>query len=147
MRQRRFFSRAHLLSVLALLAVTVCGCGGGPDIVDVTGTVTRGGQPVQDLTVYFMPEEGRPSWGTTDAQGKFTLHYSRAQDGVRTGKNKVYVTYDPKPSDPGVEHGALEGRFDLPPDIQAIVEKYGNKDTTPLEFDIQKSQEIALELD
>ena len=40
-----------------------------------------------------------------------------------------------------------EKRFVYPPEIQAIHEKYGDPETTPLEFDVQKSQVIDLELE
>lgn len=133
------------LAGLVLLALSGCGSD-GPEIVSVSGTVTRGGNPVKNLTINFVPEGGRPSWATTAADGSYTLHYTRDQDGACVGKHKVWVTYDPPPADPGAEMARIEGHFDMPPDIQAILEKYG-KDTSPLEFDIQESQTIDLKLD
>lgn len=138
-----------VLPVLALLvAVGITGCGErGPTVVEISGTVTRGGKPLKDFMINFQPENGRPSWGLTDSEGRYTLHYTRDQDGACVGKHKVYVQYDRRPSDPGEEMEMMEGRFEIPPDVKAIVEKYGDLETTPLEFDIQKSRTIPLELD
>ena len=132
----------------SLVAVGIAGCGDrGPKVVKISGTVTRGGQPVKDLKLNFIPEKGRTSWGFTDPQGHYTLHYTRDQDGACVGKHKVFVRYEPRPSDPGAEVEMMEGRFEIPPDVKAIEEKYGDEATTPLEFDIQKSQTIDLKLD
>jgi len=63
------------------------------------------------------------------------------------GKHKVWVVYDPPPADPAAEIARMEGRFEMPPDIKAILEKYG-KDSSPLEFDIQESRDdLDLKLD
>ncbi len=140
--------RGGLRSIFSasVLAVVVAGCGGdGPKVVKITGTVTRGGQPVKDLVVNFVPETGRPSWGFTDPQGQYTLHYTKDQDGAVLGKHRVFVKYDPR--DPEINLAITEGRFQYPPDIRAIEQKYGNLETTPLEFDVQKAQVIDLELD
>ena len=134
--------------LVSLLAVAVAGCGDrGPTVVKISGTVTRGGQPVKDLSINFIPEKGRTSWGFSDPEGHYTLHYTRDQDGACVGKHKVFVSYDPRPSDPGEEFEMMEGRFEIPADIKAIEEKYGDEATTPLEFDIRKSQTIDLQLD
>lgn len=134
-----------VLASLSIAALAGCG-GGGPKIVKISGTVTRGGSPVKDLTLNFIPEAGRPSWATTGPDGRYTLHYSRGRDGACVGKHKVWVTYDPPPADPAAEQARFEGRFDMPPDIKAILQKYG-KDSSPLEFDIQETREIDLKLD
>jgi hypothetical protein len=126
----------------ALLA----GCGGGgPKIVKVSGTATRGGQPVKDFVINFIPEKGRPAWGFTDPDGRYTVHYSRDQDGVAVGKYKVYLRYGPH--DPQTQFAIYEKRFQYPPEIKAIEDKYGSPEKSPLEFDIQSSQTIDLKLD
>lgn len=141
-------SQLVLPVLVSLLAVAITGCGGGgPKVVEISGTVTRGGKPLKDFMINFQPQPGRPSWGLTDSEGRYTLHYTRDQDGACVGKHKVYVQYDPRPSDPGEEMEMIEGRFEIPPDVKAIVEKYGDLETTPLEFDIQESQTIDLKLD
>jgi hypothetical protein len=77
-----------LLSRFAPLAflvglVTLAGCGGGPNLAEVEGTVTVGGKPVSGIRVEFWPEGSGPrSLGTTDGQGKYTL---TSDDGKRKG--------------------------------------------------------------
>jgi hypothetical protein len=72
------------------LLVTLAGCGGSK-IVKVSGTLTYKGQAVKNAYVSFTPENGRPSWGETDDQGHFDLHFDRKEDGAVTGKHKVSV--------------------------------------------------------
>jgi len=137
--------RARLaLVVLSALALTGCGSR-GPKIVEVSGTVTRGGQPIKDLTIHFVPEQGRPSWGFTDPEGRYTLHYNRDRDGAVAGKHRVFVKYEPH--DPEIQYAIFQGRFNYPPEIKAIEDKYGTPEASPLSFDLQESQEIDLKLD
>ena len=100
------------------LILSAAGCGsGGPDMVDVSGTATRNGQPVPNIDIYFQPAEGRPSLGTTDEQGRFKMQYTHDQSGVRVGHHTVYVIYNPAD---GI--GAKR-----PADLDQIVKKYGRR--------------------
>lgn len=75
------------------LGTTLSGCGGpdGPEIIEVTGTVTMGGSPVADAQVQFTPNEGRPSFGTTDAEGKYRLEYTSGRYGAVPGRHRVSI--------------------------------------------------------
>ena len=125
-----------LVVPIFILIVSVCGCNRGPEVVEVNGTVTYQGQPVQNLYLNFKPEKGRPSWGITDKEGKYWLHYSKAQDGARTGKHTVWVQF--RPRSPGEE--LLAGGKSLLP---AILEKYGKEETTPLKFEITEDGQVV----
>jgi hypothetical protein len=142
-------SLARHLGLVVLLGVSLLalpGCGSrGPKIVKIYGTVTHGGQPIKDLTIHFVPQQGRPSWGFTDPEGRYTLHYNPQIDGAVTGKHRVYVKYEPH--DPEIQYAVFQGRFQFPPEIKAILDKYGTPEVSPLEFDLQKSQELDLKLD
>lgn len=130
-----------LLGIIALF-----GCGRrGPEIVDVTGTVTRGGEPVANLEIHFVPDEGRPSWGLTDAQGHFTLNYSRDRDGAVVGRHRVFVKY--MPHDPEIEFAISQGNYEFPAGIESIEAKYGSLDNTPLEFELEDDADLELKLD
>ncbi len=128
-----------------LLALSAIGCSRGPDVVTIHGTVTRGGQPVKDLVLNFIPENGRPSWGYTDEKGYYELHYNRDRDGALLGKHRVFISFLPR--DPEVQYAMTEGRLKYPVGIPEILEKYGNPDTSPLEFDLSGSRQLDLTLD
>jgi hypothetical protein len=136
--------------VLALfgLSLLALGCGSkGPQVVKVTGTVTRGGQPVELLVVNFWPHKGRPSWGVTDKEGHYTLNYERNRDGAVVGPHKVWV--EVRPTSPKMESELRSGKLKLHPEMKAILEKYG-KETTPLkniEVKDEDPQIINLKLD
>jgi len=80
-----------LLGSFALLA----GCGPkNPwgDVYPVEGTVTFDGDPASRLEVTFTPEQGRPSVGGTDDNGKFKMEYTIRQSGVQAGKSRVMLS-------------------------------------------------------
>jgi len=79
---------------VCLLAVIVCGCGGGaggPDLVPVTGTVLYQGKPIAGATVTMQPEKGPIANGFTDAEGKFRMT-TGGRPGVPVGNAKVGIT-------------------------------------------------------
>ncbi len=63
-------SSLHLL--VALLLALLGGCGGN-GLVEITGTVTYDGQPVQKGTIAFLPSDGKgPTVAAIIAEGKYT---------------------------------------------------------------------------
>jgi hypothetical protein len=135
--------RVALFPVLVLLAA---GCGSGPKIAKVTGTVTYLGNPVPGLVLHFVPAEGRASWGVTDQDGRYTLRYDRKTEGVTLGTHKVYFEY--RPRTPSEETGLSEGKRALPAYLQDILARYGDEATTPLKRDVTKDgQVIDISLD
>lgn len=76
---------------LLLVLVTLSGCGRGPRLVPVTGTVKLDGKPLADAAVQFdFGQFPRPAIGRTDAEGKFSLAYlNRA--GAPIGSCKVNI--------------------------------------------------------
>jgi hypothetical protein len=112
----------------------------------VTGTVTRGGKAVEKMVVNFWPESGRPSWGLTDAEGRYTLKYDEHRDGAVAGKHRVWVQV--KPASPKEEADAANGLATPHPQINAIIEKYGNRKASPLTVEVKEdNQVIDLPLD
>ncbi len=70
------------------------GCGGDatrPAIATVTGVVTLDGTPLENATVLFQPENGRPSSGITDKDGRYTLSYAAGVPGAAEGAHTVYI--------------------------------------------------------
>lgn len=139
--RRGAFDRAVVSTIAAVVAVV--GCQNGPDVVEVTGTITRNGKPLKEFAVIFQPESGRPSVGQTDENGYYELSYTLKRKGALRGKHKVFVQYSP--IDLQASMAVDAGR--MPPDIKDILAKYGDEDITPIEVEIDGSQVVDLKLD
>lgn len=86
--------RKTLLAIAMLGVVSLAGCGSeaGPEMGQVTGTITKGGAPLVGANLEFYPEgDGGASYGTSDEQGNFTLRYSTGKPGAMVGNHKVTV--------------------------------------------------------
>lgn len=85
---------------IALFSIGIAGCGGssGPDLHEVSGTVTLDGEPLPDAVVRFIPEtEGtaeyvRPATGVTDSSGWYSLSFSSSREGALPGKYRVAIS-------------------------------------------------------
>jgi len=135
-----------IAGLLALCVATGCNKSDEKKVVKVSGTVTRNGQAVPNLTLHFVPLKGRPSWGKTDESGKYTLSYDPQRNGAEVGKHRVYVEF--RVNSPEEEHQRSLGKWKLPPDRKAILEKYGNQDKPALEIEVKDDgQPIDIKLD
>ncbi len=127
---------------IALLAAAGCGGGGTAPTAKVTGTVTYNGDPIEGVSVGFIPEGegGRPASGTTDASGKFTLSTFEAGDGAVLGKHSVIITE--APDDTGNEDYSL-------PDESAkrFPDKYESPMTSGFEATVEKGKENSFTFD
>lgn len=89
--RKRLAASAALLPLLMSL-----GCGSGPDdqpqVAPVQGVITVNGQPRENLQIMFTPEKGRPSMGTTNENGEYTLTYLRDIEGAMLGKHTVQIS-------------------------------------------------------
>lgn len=87
----RYLSLAAPLAMLAGLS----GCGGGPAVLDVTGKVTLRGQPLEGVSMAFVPDpsnrEQTPGGATTDSSGGFAA-LSDGSRGLAPGKYRVGIT-------------------------------------------------------
>jgi hypothetical protein len=85
--------------VCGIIAVFVlAGCGGGddgrikpPELGTVTGKVTLDGKPLEGAMVEFSPATARPSFGTTDSSGAYTLNYDEKRKGAAVGEHTVKI--------------------------------------------------------
>jgi hypothetical protein len=135
---------AGALCLLGFLA----GCGpGGPQIVEIEGTVTHNGELVPNLRIYFEPGKGRPSWAISDAAGHFKLDYDLDYDGALVGQHTVWVVDEGSNVDPtAIAAGAKVPKRN--PNIGKIIEKYGKLETSPLKVDVQRADKnFPLKLD
>jgi hypothetical protein len=114
-----------LLVTLGCLALAG-GCGPNlPAVAPVKGTVTWRGLPVVGAAVMFMPGNGRPATGTTDADGHFHLSTFGQVDGALLGHHKVSITKSVPISDAPY----APERSEIPPN-------YANTATSGLEVDV-----------
>ncbi|HAH44436.1 hypothetical protein [Gimesia sp.] len=75
-----------------MLILTGCAKSSGPDLAAVKGHVTLDGKPVPNARLEFSPSEGRPSVGTTNAEGVYELQFSIEKAGAMVGPHKVKIT-------------------------------------------------------
>jgi hypothetical protein len=131
--------------LLGLVVAAAAGCGrSDAKIVEVTGTLTYKGNPIANAEVHFVPEQGRPSWGQTDEQGRFKLNYERGHDGAVVGKHKVFVRPVPARLNPAAEPGKAPP---IPKDQAEFFDKYSAaKSTVEVEID-KNTKEVKLEWD
>ena len=88
---------------VCFLILSLTGCGPSFEVIEVTGTVTQGGDPLEEVKVIFSPNpadippaelkqgRGQLSYAITDAQGKYRLKYrGKSKDfGAEVGKHSV----------------------------------------------------------
>ncbi len=107
----RFLGRS-----LVVLALAFVGCQqAGPELGQVEGVVTNANGPVANATVEFHPTEGRPSFGTTDEQGRYTLSYSNDLTGATLGEHEIRVSV------PGEAPKVPEGATEVPPPATTLM--------------------------
>lgn len=88
-----------------LVLVVLCGCGEkGPELGEVSGTITLEGEPVEGAVVTFLPlfeggveVECRPK---TDADGNYSMRYSVDRPGVLLGEHRVMISTEDSAKDP-----------------------------------------------
>jgi hypothetical protein len=140
-------NRRALFAAGIVASFCVIGCGpSGPEIVEIEGTVTHNGKPVPNLRIYFMPTDGRPSWGDSDDSGHYVLDYDLDYDGAKVGTHKVWVVDMGANVDPTL---AMSGaaRPKRNPEMAEILEKYG-KDKSQLTVEVKKrDKNFQLKLD
>ncbi len=143
----RAFCVTALVTMPVLFTGISCGKGDYPAISRVTGTVTYKGKAVPNMMVNFMPTEGRPSWGRTDAAGKFEMVYDSDYKGVKMGHHKVYITPPASTIDGGTskasKHALAEAANLTPEEMLDIRSKYGAEEVTKYEVDVKTDPEVV----
>jgi hypothetical protein len=131
------------------LLVALAGCGGGPTLVNVSGTLTHKGKPVPNTQVSFVPQNGRPSQGFTDEDGHFTLEFERGKEGVLLGKHIVSLRSRPGPPTTRKEQeAAIKGkRLPMSGDLAGFFEKYSSKNSKYEVVIDKNTTDLKLDLD
>lgn len=139
------FPVTYVLFVLPVILMLGCGGERIPKLGEVNGTLKLNGQPLPNVRVSFLPDpeeenSGRPSRGTTDENGQFTLFYNgdKNKPGTSIGWNRVILT----------DITAINSSRDDNPIPRRFAAKYQEARTTPLKFDIKSgSQTIDLNVE
>ncbi|UUO04700.1 hypothetical protein M4951_15025 [Blastopirellula sp. J2-11] len=80
--------------LLAAIVLTQVGCGArGPEMGDVTGTVTYKGKPLHTGTITFIPEEeGLPlAYAEIQSDGVYEGFTEEFGKGVPVGKHRIMI--------------------------------------------------------
>ena len=86
------YQKSIVAVAISLYFVAITGCGTSLTDSTVTGVVTIDGAPAPEgVTVMFQPVKagGSPSYGKTDAQGRYELRYNASAKGANSGDNLV----------------------------------------------------------
>ena len=140
--------------VSAFLLVSVIflpGCGKKSDgNVFVTGTVTQGGQPIEDARVTFIPEggSGEAAGGPTDQEGKYVLTTSMGKEGsgtkpgaYRVTVSKTKIEWDGKSYLPSMRADEGEEPSKDEKVVQLLPRQYSNYASTPFQATVTEKQD------
>ena len=78
----------------SLVVLSSLGCGGSEGLASVSGRLTFNGKPLEGIEIAFTSleqEKTRPSTGICDADGNYTLMFTRTQKGATIGSNRVTI--------------------------------------------------------
>src|SRR5215210_5154014 len=110
----------------AVLALFAFGCGKDPHrLAPVSGKVTKGGAPLANASVVFLPETkpgampSPTSRGETDKDGKYTLMTSEDKPGAVVGAHKVRISTLRSKEGSETEGGAVLMRETIPEEYNA----------------------------
>lgn len=140
-----FRVKTLLVLVMGLLILGGCGKRSPIPLVKVQGQLQYKGQPVPDVTVTLVPQEGqRAATGKTDAQGRFRLGTLAPGDGAMPGKYKIILAktaaVESAPQAAELPDITQEGKIAAPPSAGAgLPAKYTTPGTTPLTCEIPQS--------
>lgn len=124
------------VGVLLGLVVLVVGCGRGPKLVPVTGSVKLDGKPLADASVYFrFTDYPRPAVGGTDESGNFTLSYLNRK-GAPIGSCTIVIRKQGKVAGEEGQRELIPGRYNSNSQQKYEVTKSG-----PNEFNLELSSE------
>jgi len=131
-----------------LVSTWAAGCNKQPpdSSLQVSGTVTLDGKPVEGAVVNFIPIDQTPGGGasgTTDAAGRYLLQPRRRGEGVVEGKYRVriarFVSHedpsDPSSSTPQKGKAKAEGTFQDFPKFDGMANVLANVSYTNNKFD------------
>jgi hypothetical protein len=149
---------AAIYWTVALTALVGCGRNDLPATVE--GTLRRGGNPLDNCLVVFLPEarDGVRTWrfvGLTDAQGRYRLQGEDRREGAKLGVHRITIEdLSISTGVPRRDHGAVDAEDTADAQVPSVVrrsrvpEHYTSASRTPLRKEVQPGhQVIDLEID
>lgn len=144
----RSFAELSFYACIFIVVLFTQGCGKKSSVSPVQGIVTLDGTPVPDASVTFMPAEGgRPAFGISDAQGKYTLTTFEQGDGALHGNHLVTImavdeSADAKAKEMAEEIGSLAELASRPAKrTYRVPEIYSDKETSGLSFEVKAGEQ------
>ncbi len=145
----------RLVVVASLMGMVFGGSGCGqssdaPTVYPVTGTLKKGGEPLKNVTVTFVPvDSGQSAVGNTGDDGSFELTTANVGPGAIAGSYKVVLsmaatTDESKYTDSGEGEKPPEDptKAGLP-----FPEEYTSPDTSPKSVEVkQQSNQIDIDI-
>jgi hypothetical protein len=127
---------------MVLVAAIAAGCKpAGPDVHPVTGTLTIGGQPAQNVQIALYPADGsaQMATGRVDASGRFALVTgNKGAKGAMAGKYKVVLTpYEESSMEAdAARYTSGKGKSPTPPKA-SFPKEYLAPDSSPKEVEVK----------
>lgn len=139
-------TNAFLISAAMGLAIwSAAGCSSRtadyPPLGLISGKVTFNGQALSGVIVTFQPvESGRPSSGTTDADGRYTLEFTEVAKGAMVGRHDV--SFEKPPTEEELTSADSIKRSRKPTAIAAALSRRTSCEVSPgrTTFDIELSK-------
>jgi len=125
-----------------LVAAIAAGCKpAGPDVHPVTGTLTIGGQPAQNVQIALYPADAsaQMATGRVDASGRFALVTgNKGVKGAMAGKYKVVLTPFEESSmeADAARYTSGKGKSPTPPKA-SFPKEYLAPDSSPKEVEVK----------
>ena len=139
------------VSMIAIICVALLGgCGGDPNIGNVSGKITLNGDPLEGAFVTFSPTRtegvGSTTYGKTDSGGSYRMIVSETKNGAYIGENIVRVkTGDLKADGSGVIEEVVPANYNTKSELRVDVKTGSNT----FDFDLKStdSSKIDQEID
>lgn len=126
----------------SVLLLGSLGCGGSAEgVAPVSGRLTFNGEPLEGIEIEFTPleEKVRPSIGVCDADGNYSLMFTRTEKGATIGRNRVSIV---QPMDmngvPDYSKIRVPPEFGEESELEYTVEGGGNSN---VDFDLEVPEE------
>ena len=135
----------HKLILVGTAAVfcSLPGCAEdvGVELVPITGVVKLDSQPLANARVVFSPKNGRPSAGTTDAEGRYELFYTVDEPGVLPGSHTISISTFIEPDSDSDDPARQQGRRESVPAIynrrSTLSHEIAPEHAQPVDFDLK----------